>query len=110
MPQEWTAEVVAQLHLHKLTIKQLAEEAGYAETTFPHQAPNSLITMTCDDYAKALNAAFYDGFLTATLENKEEADAVGMVERIWAAAMAIEKSAMLCGAPDPKPFEALEKI
>ena len=29
MPQEWTAEVVAQLHLHKLTIKQLAEEAGY---------------------------------------------------------------------------------
>lgn len=82
----------------------------HAETTFPHQAPNSLITMTCDDYAKALNAAFYDGFLTATLENKEEADAVGMVERIWAAAMAIEKSAMLCGAPDPKPFEALEKI
>ena len=29
MPQEWTAEVAAQLHLHKLTIKQLAEEAGY---------------------------------------------------------------------------------
>ena len=29
MPQEWTAEVVARLHLHKLTIKQLAEEAGY---------------------------------------------------------------------------------
>lgn len=31
MPQEWTAEVVAQLHLHKLTIKQLAEEAGYED-------------------------------------------------------------------------------
>ena len=29
MPQEWTVEVVAQLHRHKLTIKQLAEEAGY---------------------------------------------------------------------------------
>lgn len=33
MPQEWTAEVVAQLHLHKLTIKQLAEEAGYRQKT-----------------------------------------------------------------------------
>lgn len=66
--------------------------------------------MTCDGYAKALNSAFYDGFLTAALKDKEEADAVGLVERVWAAATAIEKSAMLCGAPNPKPFEALEKI
>lgn len=29
MPQEWTAEVVARLHMNKITIKQLAEEAGY---------------------------------------------------------------------------------
>lgn len=82
----------------------------HAETAFPHQAPTSLITMTCDGYAKALNSAFYDGFLTAALKDKEEADAVGLVERVWAAATAIEKSAMLCGAPNPKPFEALEKI
>lgn len=29
MPLEWTAEVVARLHLAKITKKQLAEEAGY---------------------------------------------------------------------------------
>lgn len=29
MPQEWTAEVMARRHLAKITIKQLAEEAGY---------------------------------------------------------------------------------
>ena len=29
MPQEWTASVVAQMHLAKITKKQLAEEAGY---------------------------------------------------------------------------------
>lgn len=39
MPQEWTAEVVAQLHLHKLTIKQLAEEAGYTRQAVPLAPP-----------------------------------------------------------------------
>lgn len=29
MPQEWTAELVARMHLAKVTKKQLAEEAGY---------------------------------------------------------------------------------
>ena len=29
MPQEWTAQVVAQMHLAKLTTKKLAEESGY---------------------------------------------------------------------------------
>ena len=29
MPQEWTAEVVAQMHLAKITKKRLAEESGY---------------------------------------------------------------------------------
>lgn len=29
MPQEWTAGVVARMHLAKLTTKQLANEAGY---------------------------------------------------------------------------------
>lgn len=29
MPQEWTADVVARMHLAKITTKQLAEEAGY---------------------------------------------------------------------------------
>lgn len=29
MPQEWTASVVARLHLAKITTKQLAKEAGY---------------------------------------------------------------------------------
>ena len=29
MPQAWTASVVAQMHLAKITKKQLAEEAGY---------------------------------------------------------------------------------
>lgn len=29
MSQEWTAEVVARLHLAKIPIKQLAREAGY---------------------------------------------------------------------------------
>lgn len=29
MPQEWTAEVVARMHLAKITTKQLAEAAGY---------------------------------------------------------------------------------
>ena len=48
--------------------------------------------------------------LFRSLKDKEEADAVGLVERVWAAATAIEKSAMLCGAPDPKTFELLEKI
>lgn len=29
MLQEWTAEVVAQMHLAKITKKRLAEESGY---------------------------------------------------------------------------------
>jgi hypothetical protein len=29
MPQEWTAEVVAKMHLAKITTKRLAEESGY---------------------------------------------------------------------------------
>ena len=29
MPQEWTANVVARMHLAKVTTKRLAEESGY---------------------------------------------------------------------------------
>lgn len=29
MPQEWTADVVARMHLARITTKQLAEEAKY---------------------------------------------------------------------------------
>ncbi|MCI9474229.1 MAG: hypothetical protein HFF31_09500 [Flavonifractor sp.] len=29
MPQAWTAEVVARMHLAKVTAKRLAEESGY---------------------------------------------------------------------------------
>lgn len=29
MPLEWTAEVVGRMHLAKITVKRLAEEAGY---------------------------------------------------------------------------------
>ena len=29
MPQEWTAEGVAKMHLAKITTKRLAEESGY---------------------------------------------------------------------------------
>lgn len=29
MPMEWTAEVVAKMHLNKITARQLAEKTGY---------------------------------------------------------------------------------
>lgn len=29
MPQEWTADVVARMHMAKITIKRLAAECGY---------------------------------------------------------------------------------
>ena len=110
LPDDWKALGLQRESKPGVEVRGLKQYPITAKTAFPNQDPNSPITMTCDDYAKALNAAFYDGFLTATLKDKEEADAVGLVERVWAAATAIEKSAMLCGAPDPKTFELLEKI
>ena len=29
MPQEWTADVVARMHMARITTKQLAQETGY---------------------------------------------------------------------------------
>ena len=31
MIAQWTADIVSQMHLHKITAKRLAEEAGYNE-------------------------------------------------------------------------------
>ena len=31
MPAQWTADIVGQMHLHKITAKRLAEAAGYNE-------------------------------------------------------------------------------
>lgn len=31
MIAQWTADIVGQMHLHRITVKRLAEEAGYNE-------------------------------------------------------------------------------
>ena len=82
----------------------------HAKTLFPSMAPEATIVMTCDEYAKHLNSAFFEGFITASLETKEEADAVGILERVLFSALAVEKSAKLHDAPDPKTFETITKI
>lgn len=82
----------------------------HAETLFPSKSPETALVMACDEYVKRLNSAFYEGFITASLETKEEADAVGMLERVLFSALAMEKSAKLHGAPDPGALETVTKL
>ena len=48
-----------------------------------------------EEAEKIINAAFYDGFITAMLETAEEADELTPVQRIQCMELAILKNAML---------------
>lgn len=55
-----------------------------------------------EEAEKIVNAAFYDGFITAMLETPEEADELTPVQRIQFVELAILKNAILTrNAPPP---------
>lgn len=56
-----------------------------------------------EEAEKIVNAAFYDGFITAMLETPEEADELTPVQRIQFVELAILKNAILTrNAPPPE--------
>lgn len=59
------------------------------------------------EYVEYMNGAFYTGFITANLDTKEEADELTPTIRALLCAAAGDKSALLCGAEDPKMLETV---
>lgn len=55
------------------------------------------LVLNYKDYAQRMNAAFYDGFMAAVLETKEEADTLDVPTRAILCAAAMNKSTLLCG-------------
>lgn len=55
-----------------------------------------------EEAEKIINAAFYDGFITAMLETAEEADELTPVQRIQCMELAILKNAMLTRNAPPR--------
>lgn len=62
-----------------------------------------------EEAEKIVNAAFYDGFITAMLETPEEADELTPVQRIQFVELAILKNAILTRNAPPRVPEELKE-
>lgn len=62
-----------------------------------------------EEAEKIVNAAFYDGFITAMLETPEEAEELTPAQRLQCAELAILKNAILTRSTPPQVPEELKE-